>query len=104
MVFLLPLYFLRSSAFFLQQLLMPALLMLTAVAYCLAGFGLKIVNTEEKIPVFGADGIYKSTLPNSCIHGGCWSSVDMPGREVAESRCSRQDTKLLVLWGFTALG
>lgn len=51
----------------MQQLLMPTLLMLTAVAYCLAGFGLKIVNTEGKILVFGDDGVlipffYATTL------------------------------------------
>lgn len=81
---------------------MPALLMLTAVAYCLAGLGLKIVNTEGKILVFGADGIHKSTLPNHCIHGGCWSSEGMPDRELTESSWSRQDIKLPVLLGFAA--
>lgn len=50
---------------------MPALLMLTAVAYCLARFGLKLVNTDRKILVLGVDGICKGSLPNSCIHGGC---------------------------------
>lgn len=82
MGFFLPLYFLCSSAFFLQQLLMPALLMLTAIAYCLAGFSLRTVNTEGKILVFGADGICKSILPDSCIHGSCWSSAGMPGWEL----------------------
>lgn len=76
--------------------------MLTAVAYRLAGFGLKIVNTEGKILVFGADGVCKNTLPNSCVHGGCWSSVGMPGRELTESSWSRQDIKLPVLLVFAA--
>lgn len=71
--------------FFLQQLLMPALLMLTAVAYCLAGFGLKIVNTDRKILVLDVDGICEGSLPNSCIHGGCWNSAGMPGWEETES-------------------
>lgn len=64
---------------------MSALLMLTAVAYSLAGFGLKIVHTEGKILVFGAHGVCKSTLPNSCTHCGCCSSVWMPGWELTES-------------------
>lgn len=79
---------------------MPVLLMLTAVAYCLAGFGLKIVNTEGKILCFGADGACKSTLPNSCIHGSYWSLVGMPGKELTESSWSRQDIKLPVLLDF----
>lgn len=81
---------------------MPAFLMLTAGAYCLAGFGLKIVNTDREILVLGVDGICKGSLPNSCIHGGCWSSAGMPGWELAESRQSRQDIKLL-FFGFFCL-
>lgn len=79
---------------------MPALLKLTAVAYCLAGFGLKTVNTDRKILVLGVDGICKGILPNSCIHGGCWSSAGMPGWEVTESSKNRQDIKLVLCWVF----
>lgn len=64
---------------------MLVLLILTAVAYCLAGFGLKIGNPEGKVLIFGADSVFKSTLPNSCNHGGCWSSVGMPGWRPTES-------------------
>lgn len=81
---------------------MPAFLMLTAGAYCLAGFGLKIVNTDREILVLGVDGICKGSLPNSCIHGDCWSSAGRLGWELAESRQSRQDIKLL-FFGFFCL-
>lgn len=78
----LPLYFPCSSAFFSAATANASPLDANC-CYCLAGFGLKIVNTDRKILVLDVDG--KGSLPNTCIHGGCWSSAGMAGWEETES-------------------
>lgn len=44
---------------------MLVLLILTAVAYCLAGFGLKIGNPEGKVLIFGADSVLRAPSPTA---------------------------------------